>query len=100
MLTVEESEPGRVIVFKGPGPEMEIKMDISVRCLVSWRLEFYTGGLGFDLFTGIGLAEENVGFQRNTIGPLVPAKIYADILAIDEVGEDCWYPGDRIFIGG
>ena len=62
MLTVEESEPGRVIVFKGPGPEIiGIKVDIPVRPLVSWGLGFYTGGLRFDLFTGIGLAEEGVG---------------------------------------
>ena len=88
MLTVEESEPRRVIVFKSSGPEMGIKMDISVRYLVSWGLGFYTGGLRFDLFTGIGLAEENVGFQWNTIGPPVPAKIYVEMLAVNEFAED------------
>jgi hypothetical protein len=50
-----------VTVFKGLGPEIGIKMDISVRPLRYWGLGFYTGGLRFDLFIRIGLAEEGVG---------------------------------------
>jgi len=53
VLFDKENEPGKIIVFKGSGPEaIKINEDIFVRRFISWRLGFYIGGLRFDLFTG------------------------------------------------
>ena len=100
MLTVEESEPGRVIVFKGPGPR-DRDRDGYIRKtfgVLGIRILYRRIEIRFVYRDWIGGRECWVLAEYDW--PPVPAKIYADVLAINEAAEDCWYSEDKIFIGG